>query len=366
MTEAKQAIVVTGASGALGLEFIGEAAQRWTDIICLLRSPSAASAVLNAAGDYRHRIRIVQADLTDRESMQAAAREIGALPRALGVHAAADVSWERSASDMAGLNVDGARNFGQLMLDTVTEPRLIYLSTAYTSTQDWTYRNGYEETKAQAEILLRSMFEGHPFSVFACSLVVGHSQTGAITRHNGIYPMLRFLAEFKPPFLVGKKTGQLDLVPVNWVVDELLALCDEHLRGDAPRDVIAAAGPGGRIAYERMVRLAEERINLFRVAHGHDPMIQTPILKGRQWAFLQRSLRAWQPAGIGLGDFRLLERLLRAYGIYSESDTVRDPVGVTQPPPSPEMFMPVVIDRWLEDHQDRLVAGFGARLGKVG
>lgn len=312
--------------------------------------------IRQVAGAAPGTLRFVEADLVDAASMTRAAAEIGSLGGVLGVHAAADVSWEKTAEEMSELNVDGTFLFAELLCSISSAPRLVYLSTAYTGTEGWTYRNGYEVTKAEAERRLRAEFGHIPTSTFACSLVVGNTTDGQIGRYNGIYPILRFLAEFAPPFLVGRKDAMLDVVPIDWVCDELTDLCADQIAGGGPRTVIAAAGPERRTSFERLVRIGEERLAAFDDLHGLPRAEPIPILRSRQWAFLKRSLKAWQPPDIAVGDFRYFERLLQIYGTYFENDAVRDPVCISFDAPNPETFLPVVVDRWLNDHADRLIS----------
>lgn len=350
-------LIVSGASGALGTAFVKQALETWPAIrvVCLLRSDAAAACIRDVVGRNADRLAVIRADLGDDASMKAAADEFGRVDGAIGVHAAADVSWDKTADEIRNINVAGALRFAGFLEAASADPQLIYLSTAYTRTYDWTYRNGYEETKAEAERRLRER-GGMPMSTFACSLVVGDSGTGRIARYNGIYPVLRFVAEFTPHFLVGRKSGLLDLVPLDWVTDELMAATSSRLEGRPPQDVVASAGPDSRIRFERMVRLCEERINRFRAANDMAEIAPTPILQSRQWAFLQRSLKAWEPSEIKMGDFRYFERLLKVYGIYSESDLVRDPQNVARPAPNPETYMATVVDRWIDDHAERLIS----------
>jgi nucleoside-diphosphate-sugar epimerase len=349
-------LLLTGASGALGQSRVAAALGRWSDLrlICLVRSDQAAASARTAAGAHMRRVTVVTADLTRAASMAEAARQLGDPGPVLGVHTAADVSWEREAEEMAALNVEGSLHFLRLLQQVSARPRLIYLSTAYTRAEDWTYRNGYEITKAEAERRLRRAAGAMPVSVFACSLIVGHSRTGAIGRYNGIYPILKFVAEYAPPFLVGNRGARLDIVPVDWVCDELLALCEDHWQGRAPRDVIASAGPAARIGFERVLRIGEERIAAFDARLGLPRAEPVPVVRTRQWAFLKRCLAAWNPPELSVSDFRYFERLLQVYGAYSENDLVRAPLGVTTPAPQPEAFLPVAFDHWIAQHATRL------------
>lgn len=349
--------ILSGASGAIGQVFLARLLNHWPDspVICLVRSEAACELIRKAAGPVSRNIRFVAADLIDPAMVRNAAREIGLVGPVLGVHAAADVSWERSAEEMASLNVEGTSRFAELLGTISASPRMVYLSTAYTRTENWTYRNGYEETKAEAERRLITQFECLPISTFACSLVVGSTTDGQIGRYNGIYPVVRFLAELAPPFLVGRKDAMLDIVPVDWVCDELVRLCTGQIAGKRPLKVVAAAGPGRRIAFERLVRITEDRIASFFGRHGLSQAEPVPIIKNRQWSFLKRSLERWQPPELSIGDFRQFERLMRVYGSYSENMTVLDPVHTARRAPDPEHYLPKVVDRWLNDHTARII-----------
>ncbi|NOR61559.1 MAG: NAD-dependent epimerase/dehydratase family protein [Rhodobacteraceae bacterium] len=348
-------LLISGGSGAIGQAFVAVAGKRWPGarLICLVRSEKAAETIRCAAGPQT-RIEPLIADLTDPVSMATAGSHLGQLGSVLGVHAAADVSWERSADEMADLNVNGSLLFLELLRQVSDAPRLVYLSTAYTQVEDWTYRNGYEITKANAERRIAQEARDIPVSTFACSLVVGDSRNGQIGRYNGIYPILKFLADYAPPFLVGKRSAKLDIVPVDWVCSELAVLCEEQFEQAPARNVIAASGVDTRISFERIVRIGEDQIAKFDSKLGLPRAQAVPVVKSRQWAFLKRCLHAWEPPEVTLSDFRYFERLLQVYGTYAENDKVRDPVGISCAAPDPENFLPIVVDRWLEDHAPRL------------
>jgi hypothetical protein len=217
---------------------------------------------------------------------------------------------------------------------------------------DWVYRNGYEESKAAGERALRTQFGAQlSISTFSCSLVVGDSVDGAIGRFHGLYPLIRFIASLAPPFLVGNRLGRMDIVPIDWVADELVQLAQRCAAGAPPSQVVAAAGEA-RLSYERIVRLIESRLDVARHAAGLPALDPVPILRMRQWAFLKRSLSTWRPDGISTGDFRYFERLLQIYGAYAESETVRAPENTTRPAPSCEQVLPLAVDYWLAHAPD--------------
>lgn len=350
-------VLLSGASGTVGIPLAAALLAHDAELrlICVLRSAKARAALEESLSPaLRRRVEFIEADLSDDAAIDAAIASMGALATddtpTVGVHLAADVSWDKSCEEMQQLNVQGTQNFARLLLAASTRPHMVYVSTAYTQTHDWDYRNGYEESKAMAERSLREGFGAHlPISTFSCSLVVGDSRTGEIARFNGLYPLIKFLATFNPPFLVGNKDGLLDIVPVDWVVAELHAMVLRCAAGDTPRECVASAG-SQRVRYETAVRLIEERIAHARRRHGLPALAPVPILRDRQWGFLKRALAAWQPPGISRSDFRYFERLLRVYGIYASSDRVRPPLHVREPSPDPLGFLPGVVDHWIACH----------------
>lgn len=348
-------LIVTGASGALGLRFVRDWLRAHTDcrIVALFRSQQAADVCLQTlpAKSRGALIRVI-ADLSDPVSLQMAAATLPAIDRAVAVHLAADVAWDRTFDEMRALNVDGSLHFCDFVARVARQPHFIYVSTAFTRTHDWVYRNGYEESKAAGERALRKRFASiMPVSVFSCSLVVGDSADGAIGRFHGLYPLIRFIAALSPPFLVGNRAGRFDLVPIDWVVGELIQLAERCAVGAAASEVVAAAGDA-RLSYERVIRIVEARIDLARDAVGLPALTPVPILRSRQWAFLKRSLAAWRPEGVSASDFRYFERLLQIYGVYAESETVRAPLNVTRDAPSAELFLPRAVDYWLSHSPD--------------
>jgi nucleoside-diphosphate-sugar epimerase len=350
-------VLLSGASGTVGIPLAAALLAHDADLrlICVLRSAKARAAFEESlAPALLQRVEFIEADLSNDASIDAAIASMGALAThgtpTVGVHLAADVSWDKSCEEMQQLNVQGTQNFARLLLAASTRPHMVYVSTAYTQTHDWDYRNGYEESKAMAERSLREGFGARlPISAFSCSLVVGDSRTGEIARFNGLYPLIKFLATFNPPFLVGNKDGLLDIVPVDWVVAELHAMVLRCAADDTPHECVASAGPH-RVRYETAVRLIEERVALARRRHGLPELAPVPILRDRQWGFLKRALAAWQPPGISRSDFRYFERLLRVYGIYASSDRVRPPLHVREPSPDPLGFLPGVVDHWIACH----------------
>lgn len=342
--------LISGASGTIGTPLVQSLLSRNQSarVVCVLRSAGAMQELRDAlSASQQERVEFLQLDLTDTARVEALALQLAPRGPMVGIHLAADVSWDKSCEQLLQVNVQGTQNFCRLLTALSNHPRLIFVSTAYTRTHDWVYRNGYEESKALAERTLRERFGPTlPISTFSCSLVVGDSVSGQIGRFNGLYPLIKFIAAFNPPFLVGNKDGLFDIVPRDWVVAELLHMVLACEQASEPPEVVASAG-AQRIRYEDVVRLMEQRLAAARAHHGLPAAAPVPILRERQWGFLKRSLAAWQPPGISTSDFRYFERLLQVYGAYASSDRVRAPLNIVSPAPNPAAFLPKVVDYWI-------------------
>jgi len=142
------------------------------------------------------------------------------------------------------VNVDGTTNVLDFCREQPHLRRLQYVSTCYVSgrfegefaedTLDagQVFRNHYEETKYEAELLVRkAMADGVPATIYRPGIVVGDSQTGATQKYDGPYFLATFLAR-QASIAVVPAVGDADrvrvcLVPRDFVVgamDELSVL----------------------------------------------------------------------------------------------------------------------------------------------
>jgi thioester reductase-like protein len=347
-------IIISGGTGVVGAALIKELLPQLADdvdVVCLVRSQRSLERLSDLFDrPMMRRIRPVLCDLAQDLDLDHVSSTMLEARAAVGVHCAADVSWDKEMAEVENINIRGSIRFARLVSATTRDPRLIYVSSAYTSTEGWDYRNAYEQSKAAAERELRRQFPELPTATFSCSLVIGRMSDGAIQRFHGLYPLIKMLALMPPPFLVGSPSCLIDLVPIDWVATELAALTRRALVQSVTDPVTASAGKR-RISTGQMLDCIVGRINRFRARHGFGEMSRPDFIPYRRWCFLQRSLQRWQPANLPAREFRYLERLLAVYRPYTEQAPVLPPQNATSEAPEPEPVLEKSVDFWLGQHE---------------
>ena len=86
------------------------------------------------------------------------------------------------------------------------------------------FRNAYERSKFEAEQQVRARSGDVPTQVVRPSIVVGDSHTGWTPAFNVLYWPLRAFARGTYPVLPARRSAPVDVVPVDYVADAVLAL----------------------------------------------------------------------------------------------------------------------------------------------
>lgn len=247
----RDAVLVTGATGFLGMELLVRYLEH-TDrrVYALVRAPDEAAAAarlratlasLVAEPDaYAHRLTAVAGDL-EGSGLGIEARRRDELAEQVSeiVHAAASISFTLPLERARAINVEGTRRvleFAALSAARGGLRRLAHVSTAYvagtyrgTFNEDQleagqTFRNTYERSKWEAERLVRAHFGTLPIQVFRPSIVVGEQRSGWTPAFNVIYMPLRAFAHGAHPVIPARRSAPVDVVPVDFVADAIFEL----------------------------------------------------------------------------------------------------------------------------------------------
>ena len=239
-------LLMTGFPGFLGSALLPRLLARRPDVeaVCLVQPRHAALA----------RSRVKELEVTDPATTGRVRLALGDVTvPGLGLDEAErerldDVSevWHLAAVyDLAvppavarRVNVDGTVNVLAFSRAQPGLRRFQYVSTCYVSgrheglfkedslEEGQVFRNHYEETKYEAEVLVRAaMGEGVPATVYRPGIVVGDSATGATQKYDGPYFLATFLRR-QPRFALVPRLGDADrvrvcLVPRDFVVDAM-------------------------------------------------------------------------------------------------------------------------------------------------
>lgn len=142
------------------------------------------------------------------------------------------------------VNVEGTRHVLGFLDDCGELELFGYVSTAYVSGQrtgairedelrhDAGFKNHYEETKYEAEVLVQERMGRLPTVVFRPGIVVGDSETGTTEKFDGPYFLLKVLRRLPPLTLmtkVGAGNKPVNVVPVDFVTEAMAELAEpEH------------------------------------------------------------------------------------------------------------------------------------------
>jgi thioester reductase-like protein len=248
------ATLLTGGTGFLGRELIPRLLAQGTEqsIYILIRGRDDM--------DVRHRFRALADSLSarwpnlDRKCLHPVRGDI-ALPR-FGldredardlarsvtriVHSAASIRLNTSLAEARKTNLAGAGEVLRLAESCPRLQSLAWISTAFVAGDrrgcireeelqcGQGFRNGYEQSKFEAELMAQSARTRLPITIFRPSIIVGDSRDGYTSNFASIYWPLRLIAAGILRRVSGDPLTPLDLVPVDYVADAVAELMEDQ------------------------------------------------------------------------------------------------------------------------------------------
>ena len=247
------AVLLTGATGFVGMEVLARLiAREDTEVLALIRADDRLAASARLGG--------VLAQLFD--DPEPAAARVTALPGDIAedglglsqsdraqvlervtsiIHCAASISFDLPLEEAMNINAAGAVRIADLAEELARRGRLrrvVHVSTAYVAGRHperfhehehavgQSFRNSYEHSKFHAEALLGEQYD-LPLSIVRPSIIVGDSRSGWTPAFNVIYWPLRAFASGRLDEIAADPAGRLDVVPVDYVADGIVAAHDE-------------------------------------------------------------------------------------------------------------------------------------------
>jgi len=289
------AILLTGATGFLGGELLPRllGAAPAATVVCLVRARDAAELERRAqalladvplAARDAARVRVLAGDVRAPDLGLGAARAALAREVRAVVHAAASTRFDLELAEARRSNVAGTANV--LAFARLAGAHLHHVSTAYVVGDRCgvfgaepaggarpPFHNSYEESKWEAEALLSDAARDLHITVYRPSIIVGDSRSGRTRHFRVLYDPFKWVIYGKTSLLPCRPEVRVDVVPVDFVCDALVAL---GARPDAPGATwVLSAGPERALAIGEILALAEPIVNGWLAARGQ-PVIAVP------------------------------------------------------------------------------------------
>ena len=152
------------------------------------------------------------------------------------IHCAAAARFDLDIDSARAVNVGGTANILELAGACSRLKTLDYIGTAYVAgrrtgpileeelDEGQEHRNTYERSKMEAEKLVRSRMDDLPIAVLRPSIVICDSRSGRASDFNGFYRALRLYSRGMAPMIPGNPDCYIDLVPVDYVTDAIMAI----------------------------------------------------------------------------------------------------------------------------------------------
>jgi thioester reductase-like protein len=271
-------LLVTGATGFLGMHLVRQLLDQNPDLslALLIRDKPGQSGRQRAESflpqAYLSRVQVFSGDVSlPNLGLEAKARRQLTAEVTRVIHSAATVRFDHTLDEARQTNVEGTRHILDFAADSRNLRSFAYVGTAYVAGErnglvlenelavGQGYRNTYEQSKSEAEALVRSRLHSLPGVILRPSIIVGDSRTGVTSSFKMMYWPLKIYARGLWRTVPGYPDAVLDIVPVDFVADAIAqAAFDDAAIGNTFH---ICAGPRASATIQQIAQRAMDYFN---------------------------------------------------------------------------------------------------------
>ena len=244
-----ETVFITGFPGFLATRLVRRLAAEGARVILLAQAAfldtarEASAQIAAETGADADNFRIVEGDITQPD-LGLAALELERARRDTTIvfHLAAIYDLAVACDVASHVNAEGTLNVSNFVKSIENLRRYHYVSTCYVAGKreglimetelhhDEGFRNHYEETKYLAELEVEALKSELPITIHRPAVVCGDSRTGETAKYDGIYYLIHYLRRWPGGLTllnIGNREVRLNLVPVDFVIDAMVALAKD-------------------------------------------------------------------------------------------------------------------------------------------
>ena len=238
-------VLLTGGTGAIGAPLARALEREAAEVLILSRAANG-----RASGAT-----VVTGDLVQDAALGLDDATAGALRGRIStiVHAAAFTRFDGPAATAREVNVGGLRNLLHFASECPRLERFVALSTIYVAGRrtgriaeadlehECGFVNSYEQSKYNAERLLRAWMPQLPIAVCRLSTVIGESTSGFVAQPRAIHQAIRFLYHSLLPMMPGTPDSPVDLIATEYAAAAVAHLAHQGFVAGGTFHVCAGA-----------------------------------------------------------------------------------------------------------------------------
>ena len=313
-----RSILLTGATGLLGRDVLARllAADATSRVLVFVRDTDRWIASTRTVPGIE-RVTPVAGDLgANGLGLNAWARRQVRQSVTAVIHLAADTKFSRPLDDARAVNTAGTMRVLELAAECAAPVRFAHVSTAFVagkrvgvigedeSTHDAGWANAYEQSKYEAEALVRA--HAGDWTIFRSSTVVCDDAGGGVTQFNAVHRALQLYRNGLAAMMPGVAGSTVDAVTTDYVAAAIVRLALNH---DLHRRAVHLCAGAGALPLQELLEITWERWSALDPAWRRRGIPRPALADLRTYALFERSVE-------DIGDSSL-KRVLRALSHFA-------------------------------------------------